>query len=140
MDLKKAICSLFEVQAGPDGVQHIVTPITYARTSDRVVVRVRQRGNAYAIDENCGSSFHASMAGGDLESEVIARWADELSSTGSVTLQDGTLSANTTDQQLIAPLIFRMAEAAQQLHAISTSQAQRQAHDLEARFSSAPFS
>jgi hypothetical protein len=80
------------------------------------------------------------MAGGDLESEVIARWADELSSTGSVTLQDGTLSANTTDQQLIAPLIFRMAEAAQQLHAISTSQAQRQAHDLEARFSSAPFS
>jgi hypothetical protein len=35
---------------------------------------------------------------------------------------------------------LRVVEAAQQLHAISTSQAQRQAHDLEARFSSAPFS
>jgi hypothetical protein len=40
-DIKRSICSLFEVYAGEKGVQRIVTPIEYAGTSDRVVVRIR---------------------------------------------------------------------------------------------------
>jgi hypothetical protein len=74
------------------------------------------------------------MAGGDVESEVIARWADELASMGKVKLQDDeTLSAVTSDPQLIGPLIFRVAEAAQTLYAISTARTERQASDFKAR-------
>ncbi|WP_175939152.1 hypothetical protein [Caballeronia sp. BCC1704] len=134
MDLKKAICSLFEVYPEPNGVQRVVTPIEYAGTGDRIVVRVRQRHEGFTVDENGEACFHASMAGGDVESEVVSRWAEDLAAAGKVRLQeDETLSAVTTDPQAIAPLIFRVAEAAQQLHAIATARTERQASDFKAR-------
>jgi len=134
MDLKKAICSLFEVYPEQNGVQRVVTPIEYAGTGDRIVVRVRQRHDEFSVDENGEACFHASMAGGDVESELIFRWAEELASAGRVKLlEDETLSAVTADPQLIAPLIFRVAEAAQQLYAIATARTERQASDFKAR-------
>lgn len=57
-DLKRAICSLFEVYADEDGVQRIVTPLEYPGSNDRIVVRVRQSGDGqgFKIDERIKGS------------------------------------------------------------------------------------
>ncbi|MDO9420424.1 MAG: hypothetical protein Q7T66_07170 [Herminiimonas sp.] len=133
-NLKKAICSLFEVHADEEGVQRIVTPLEYPGSNDVIVVRVRPSDDGFTIDENGEAAFYASLNGGDIESEAVSRWSEELSMTSPVTFtEEETISAFANDERLIAPYIFRVAEAAQQLHAIATARADRQSSDFKER-------
>lgn len=136
-DLKRKICSLFEVVDDEKGVQRIVMPIEYPSTGDKVVIRVRPRENgAFRIDEAGDASLYASMAGGDTECDSVQRWMEEAQELSSpVRYEDDTLVADALSQDLVAPYIFRVAEAAQQLFAISTSRAIRQASDFKNRLS-----
>lgn len=135
-DLKRAICSLFEVHSDEDGVQRVVTPLEYPGSSDRIVVRVRPSvdGQGFDIDENGEAAFYASINGGDIESDAVGRWAEDLSSSSPVCFsEDEKLTAFASGERLVAPYVFRVAEAAQQLHAIATSRADRQASDFKER-------
>jgi hypothetical protein len=135
-DLKRAICSLFEVHADEGGVQRVVTPLEYPGSSDQIVVRVRPSadGSGFVIDENGEAAFYAGLSGGDVESEAVGRWVEELLSTSAVRFnEDETLSAFAGSELLVAPYIFRVAEAAQQLHAISTARGDRQSNDFKDR-------
>ena len=135
-DLKRAICSLFEVYADEGGVQRIVTPLEYPGSSDRIVVRVRPSDDrlGFVIDENGEAAFYAGLNGGDVESEAIGRWAEELSMSSPVEFTDDEkLSAFANNERLIAPYVFRVAEAAQQFHAIATARTDRQSNDFKER-------
>ncbi|MDK3025449.1 hypothetical protein QO239_22890 [Cupriavidus taiwanensis] len=135
--LKRAICSLFDVHSDEGGVQRVVTPLEYAGTGDRIVVRVRVRDDgSMDIDENGEAAFYAGLSGGDIESEVVNRWALDLPNHSPVRFSsDEVLRAKVTDERLIAPYIFRVAEAAQQLFALASSRADRQASDFKDRVS-----
>jgi hypothetical protein len=127
--LKRTICSLFEVHADTNGVHRIVTPLEYPGTGDSVVIRVRPTNGGYVIDENGESCLYAGMAGGDTQSAAIERWSSEFSNLGPACLcDDEVIRATTLDERNIAPYIFRVAEAAQQLYGIATSQAERQSN------------
>lgn len=138
-DLKRAICALFEVHPDEGGVQRIVTPLEYPGSNDQIVVRVRPSddGRGFIIDENGEAAFYAGLNGGDIESEAVGRWAEEISSISPVEFtEDEKIAAFANDERLIAPYIFRVAEAAQQLHAIATARAERQASDFKERIKS----
>lgn len=136
LDIKHAICSLFEVHPDEDGVQRVITPLEYTGSGDRVVVRLRPQGMGMRLDENGEAALYASMNGGDLESGAVLRWAEDLSTASPVTLDsDETLSTYTDDERLVVPYIFRVAEAAQQLYAIATARAERQTNDFKERVS-----
>lgn len=135
-DIKRAICSLFEVHSDDNDVQRVVTPLEYPGTNDQIVVRVRPSGDgvSYVIDENGEAAFYSSLYGGDVESELIERWAEDLKSCSPVQFTDDeVLLAVANDERLIAPYIFRVAEAAQQLNAIATSKADRKDNDFKER-------
>jgi hypothetical protein len=135
-DLKRAICSLFEVHPDDEGVQRVITPLEYPGTSDRVVVRVRpsEKEQGFVIDENGEAALYASLNGGDVESDSVFRWAEDLRSFSPVSFSENEIiSAYAENERLIAPYIFRVAEAAQQLHAIATSRADRQTSDFKER-------
>lgn len=134
-DLKHAICGLFEVHADEAGVQRVVTPLEYPGSGDQVVVRVRPRDNGYAIDDNGEAVLYAGMAGGDVDSESVGRWAEDLArhSPARLDVADEVIKAYTNDTRLTAPYVFRVAEAAQQLFAIATSRTERQAGDFKQR-------
>lgn len=135
-DIKQAICSLFEVHADEGGVQRIVTPLEYPGSNDQIVIRVRpsKYGSGFVIDENGDTSLYASMNGGDVESEAVERWANEISLCSPVKFDDDEkIIAFADSEKLIAPYIFRVAEAAQQLFAIATSRSDRQVSDFKER-------
>lgn len=135
-DLKREICSLFEVHEDSLGVQRVVTPLEYPGSGDRVVIRVRplQDGSGFQIDENGESAFYAGLAGGDIDSDPIERWAEELAHLSPVQFtEDEKLQAVAKSERLVAPYIIRVAEAAQQLYALATSRANRQASDFKER-------
>jgi hypothetical protein len=140
-DIKRSICSLFEVYADEKGVQRIVTPIEYPGTSDRIVVRVRpQSDGSYRVDENGDAAMFANMADGDTESEVVKRWLEDLPENGPVSMDDDeTLVVKGRDTRLIAPSIFRVAEAAQHLYALATARADRHPSDFKERLTRAVF-
>lgn len=128
-NLQHAIGSLFEVHTDEGNVQRVVTPLEYPGSNDQIVVRVRpgQNGVGYSIDENGEAAFYASLNGGDVDSEAFGRWATELPQFSPVRFDEQeVLSAFTQNEKLIAPYIFRVAEAAQQLLSIATSRAPRQ--------------
>lgn len=136
-DLKRAMCSLFEVHQEEGGVQRIVTPLEYSGSGDRIVVRVRPAEGGLSIDENGEASLYASLAGGDVDAESVGRWAEDLASCSPVVyLPNETLVAIAPDERLVAPYIFRVAEAAQQLHALATARADRKTSDFKNRVAS----
>lgn len=130
--LKHAICSLFEVHADEGGVQRVVTPLEYQGSNDQIVIRVRPINGGFDIDENGEAAFYAGMNGGDVESDAIERWAAELVAPLVYTDQE-KITAFASDEKLIAPYVFRVAAAAQQLHAIATARADRQSSDFRDR-------
>lgn len=135
-DLKRAIFSLFEVHSDEGGVQRVVTPLEYPGSGDQIVVRVRPLGEnkGFMIDENGEAALYAGLNGGDVESDVVGRWGEDLAAVSPVEFtEDETISAFASTERLIAPYIFRVAEAAQQLHAIATARADRQASDFKER-------
>lgn len=131
--LKQTICTLFEVHEDSASVQRIVTPLEYPGSNDKVIIRVRQRSHGFEIDENGEAALYASMHGGDVDSELVQRWAEDLSQTTSLAYTDETLVASLNDQHLIAPAIFQVAAAAQQLFALATSHKEREANDFKDR-------
>ena len=135
-DLKKAICSLFDVHQDEGGVQRIVTPLEYPGSNDNIVVRVRPSsdGNGYLIDENGEAAFYSMLNGGDVESEAVGRWAEELSTISPVEFTiDEKLTAHAEHERLVAPYIFRVAEAAQQFYTVATARGDRHASDFKER-------
>ncbi|GAA5231954.1 hypothetical protein FOZ76_15270 [Verticiella sediminum] len=132
-DLRRAICSLFEVHQDEAGVQRIVTPMQYSGSGDHIVVRVRPRDEHFEVDENGEACLYASMADGDVDSEAVKRWVEELSESGAVQMRDDeVLGAKAVDERLIPILIFRVAEAAQQLYALATSRPPRKVSEFKA--------
>lgn len=134
-NLKSMICSLFEVHTERNGMQRIVTPLEYPGSGDRIVVRIRPLKNGFQLDENGEAALYASMAGGDTDTDGIDRWSTELGtySPARFDAEEQIISAFTSNQRLIAPYIFRIAEAAQQLFAISTSRTERHSSDFKDR-------
>lgn len=130
--LKQAICSLFEVHQDERGVQRIVTPLQYAGSGDQIVVRIRPSDDGFQIDENGEACFFASLAEGDVESEAVQRWAEDLASHSPVELRgDEVLVAKTNNERLVPTYVFRVAEAAQQLHALATARPPRRVSDFK---------
>lgn len=133
-DIKTRICALFQVFEDEGGVQRIVTPIEYGSTGDAVVVRVRPRGDGgFVVDENGEAALSASMAGGDVECDAVQRWLEDLRLVSPVMFDDETLCTVAQNELEIAPAVFRVAEAAQQLFTLATSRATRHASDFRAR-------
>ena len=133
-NLSHAICALFEVHEDENGVQRVITPLEYPGSNDKVVVRVRPRDGYFQIDENGEAALYASMQGGEIDSEAVARWSEDLQSTCGVSLEDGEqLQAEVTDPQRVAPAIFHVAAAAQQMFALATSYKERAASDFKDR-------
>lgn len=133
-DIKKAICALFEVHADDNGVQRVVTPLEYPGSNDLIVVRVRPSDNGFVIDENGEAGLYATLSGGDVESEAVHRWAEDLALTSPLRFTDDeTISVIAPQARLIAPYIFRVAEAAQQLHALATARTERRLNDFKER-------
>lgn len=132
LDLKRAICALFEVHEDERGVQRIVTPLEYAGSLDQVVLRVRPFGDQWRVDENGEAALYARMSGGDVESESVQRWAEGLEQSNHIDFdEDETLSTLIKDSRLLAPTIFRVASAAQQLYALATAHKEREASDFK---------
>lgn len=135
-DLKHAICSLFEVHEDADGMQRVVTPLDYPGSNDKVVVRVRPRGDHWQIDENGEAALYARMNGGDVDSENVLRWASNLDSSMLLELDaDEQLKGIVRDAQFIAPAIFRVAAAAQQLYALANAHKEREVSDFKDKVS-----
>lgn len=131
-DLKRAICTLFEVHDDGNGTQRVVTPLEYPGTNDKVVVRVRQRGEYVQIDENGEASMYASMNGGELESDNVDRWAQELLAHSHIEFtNEEMLCAHVHSALLIAPTLFHVAAAAQQLYALATAHKERETSDFK---------
>ncbi|MDM0024110.1 hypothetical protein [Variovorax saccharolyticus] len=135
LNIARSLCSLFEVFPDERGVQRVVTPLEYPGSGERVVVRVRPaEGGGFEIDENGESAMYAQMAGGDVDSDTCERWAHDLLTLSPVVFEeDETLRAFAPTERHIAPYIIRVAEAAQQLHALATSRAERKSSDFKKR-------
>ncbi len=134
ISLKQSICSLFEVHADDGGVHRVVTPLEYSGANDRIVIRVRPNGQGFKVDENGEAAFYAALNGGDIDSAVVQRWAEDLTNQSPAVFgKDEVISASASEQRLIAPYIFRVAEAAQQLYALATARPDRQANDFKDR-------
>ena len=134
LNLKQEICSLFEVHADDNGVYRIVTPLEYPGINDQIIIRVRPSDGGFLIDENGETSLYASLNGGDIESDPIERWAIEKASLSPVKFTDDErIIAYTKEEKFIVPYAFRVAEAAQQLFAISTARHDRQMSDFKER-------
>lgn len=133
-DIKTRICSLFNVLEDEGGVQRVITPIEYASTGDAVVVRVRPRSDGgFVVDENGEAALNASMAGGDIECDAVQRWLEDQRLVSPVMFDEDALCVIAQNDLEIAPAIFRVAEAAQQLFTLATSRATRHSSDFKAR-------
>lgn len=131
-DIKRAICALFEVYEDGDGVQRVVTPLEYPGSGDKVVVRVRPRNGFLQIDENGEAALYASMHGGDVGSESVNRWSEDLEASSKLEFDDEEIiKAFVTDPRLVAPYIIHVAAASQQLFALATSQKERIPSDFK---------
>lgn len=126
-DIKRNICALFEVYEEASGTQRVITPLEYPGSGDQVVVRARPRKDHWVIDENGEAAMYARMSGGELSSDSVKRWADHLAQSTQIELDaDEQLVAKVSDPRLIAPTLFHVAAAAQQLFALATSAKERE--------------
>lgn len=136
-ELKRDICALFDVYEEASGTQRIVTPLEYPGSGDRVVVRARPRDGHWVIDENGEAAMYARMSGGILSSDSIQRWAQQLAQASHIELdEDEQLITHVRDARLIAPTVFHVAAAAQQLFALATSAKERETSQFKAQVSS----
>ena len=135
-DLKRDISALFDVFEEASGTQRVVTPLEYPGSGDRVVVRARPRNGHWVIDENGEAAMYARMSGGDLNSDSIKRWAENLAQTNRIELdKEEQLVTTVSDARLIAPTLFHVAAAAQQLFALATSAKERETSQFKEQVS-----
>lgn len=125
--LKHSICQLFQVFPDEGGVYRVITPLEYPGTNHSVVIRIRRRGDFFQIDENGEAFFQAELAGGNTEATSVLRWKGSVNELLPVTIDENDIiKALTHDSHAVPALIFRVAEAAQQVFAIATSFEERQ--------------
>jgi hypothetical protein len=79
-DLKRSICSLFDVYADENGVQRIVTPIEYPAPPTK----------SWSVSACVKTAKPRCTSGwpGDTESKAMKRWREELPGMGPVRLSD----------------------------------------------------
>jgi hypothetical protein len=130
--LQRAICSLFQVHDDENGVQRVVTPLEYPGSNDQIVIRVRPTTTGYTIDENGDAAFYAGMNGGDVDTDAVSRWIETATAHSKIRIDDEVISMTASDERLIAPYIFRVADAAQQLFTIATARGSRSESDFKA--------
>lgn len=137
-NIKHAICSLFEVQPDESGVQRVITPLEYPGTKDQIVVRVRPDADGgFLIDESGDAVLYSGMSGGDVDSEAVQRWLELLPNISPARMgDDEVIRAYAKDEAHIAAYVLRVAEAAQQLHAIATARVDRHISDFKERVAS----
>lgn len=125
--MRNAIKSLFDVKT--DGsVSRVIMPVEYQGSGDNVIIRVRKRDNGYLIDDNGEAAFNVRLAGFEPNNDLMAQYKETFFKTSPVEFdEDGeTISAFTGEEKLIAPYVFRVAEAAQAYYSISTARALRE--------------
>ncbi|WP_231927690.1 hypothetical protein [Caballeronia cordobensis] len=98
---------------------------------------MRVRNGAFSIDENGEACLCASMIGGDVECSAVEQWSQSMSQLSPARLcDDEVIRATTTEERLVVPYVFRVAEAAQQLYGVATSRAERRSgSDFKGRLS-----
>jgi hypothetical protein len=127
-NLKHAMCNLFEVHEDESGVQRVITPLEYPGSHDHIVLRVRPKDDHWLVDENGEAAMYARMNGGDVGNDNVQRWAIDLERDNSVQFaEEETLSSRVFSHQMLAPTLFRVASAAQQLYTLATAHKERQA-------------
>lgn len=136
-DLQHDICALFDVSPTENGGWSVVTPMQYSGSNDHVVVHVKPTTQGWELHDNGDAVLNANLLGFDTGTDAMDRWTDDLPGTSPVAFSHETerLTASTLDGRLLAPYIFRVAEAAQQMFAISTQRHDRRSSNLREQVS-----
>lgn len=134
-DIKHRICSLFDVTETDDGGCCVVTPMQYTGSNDHVVVHIKANEGGWVLHDNGDAVLNANMLGFDTGTEALERWASELNDHGPVSYDADTelLCTNTTNSNLLAPYLFRVAEAALGLFTTATQRNERRASNFKSQ-------
>ena len=126
-NIKHSLCALFEVSETKNGGWCIVTPMQYTGSNDHVVIHIRAIESGWQIHDNGDAVMNANLLGYDAFTEAVDRWAEEMKLYGPAQFDSDTelVSAVTNNELLLAPYVFRVAEAAQQLFTIATQRPER---------------
>jgi len=132
-NIKHSLCALFEAAETENGGWYIVTPMQFNGSNDNIVVHIRPEEAGWTIHDNGDAVMNSNMLGFDADTDAIGRWADELTlySPAKYSAAEETVSTYTDKEQLLAPYVFRVAEAAQQLFTIATQRQERRASDFK---------
>jgi hypothetical protein len=132
-NIKHEIFSLFDVTATENGGWCVVTPMQYSGSNDHVVVHIRPTEHGWELHDNGDAVLNANMLGFDTDTDALERWTEDLKVYGPTHFDAATesLVADTEQDRLLAPYIFRVAEAAQQFFAIATQRHERRASNFK---------
>jgi hypothetical protein len=132
-NIKHSICALFDVTDTENGGWCVVTPMQYSGSNDNIVVHIRPDGNGWQIHDNGDAVMNANLLGFDADTDAIDRWSVDLKLHSPVAydVQSEYLVAQTSNDKLLAPYAFRVAEAAQQLFTIATQRQERRASNFK---------
>lgn len=136
-DLQHDICALFDVSKAENGGWSVVTPMQYTGSNDHVVVHIKPVQTGWELHDNGDAVLNANLLGFDTGTDAMDRWIDDLPGNSPVKFSHDSerLTASTTDGRLLAPYVFRVAEAAQQMFAISTQRHDRRSNNLREQVS-----
>jgi len=126
-NIKHSLCALFDVTETADGGWCIVTPMQYSGSNDHVVIHIRSTVSGWAIHDNGDAVMNANLLGYDVRIEAVDRWCEEMKLYGPAKYDpdEEMVVAYTDNENLLAPYVFRVAEAAQQLFTIATQRPER---------------
>lgn len=126
-NIKHGICALFDVTETENGGWCVVTPMQYSGSNDNVVIHIRPTKLGWQIHDNGESVLNANMLGYDSSTDAVARWVEEMKLYTPTRYDPDSefLLAETDNERLLAPYVFRVAEAAQQLFTIATQRQER---------------
>lgn len=126
-DIKQRICGLFEVTETGDGGWCVVTPLQYSGSNDHVVIHIQATDAGWRLHDNGDAILNANLLGFDTDTDALARWVSELDEQGPVSYdaESELLCANTHHDNLLAPYLFRVAEAALGLFTTATQRSER---------------
>lgn len=126
-NIKHNLCALFEVTETENGGWCVVTPLQYSGSNDNIVIHIQPKGDGWKIHDNGDAVMNANMLGFDTAIDAIDRWAEELHMHSPVRFNENEelLTADSDKEILLAPYVFRVAEAAQQLYTLATQRQER---------------
>lgn len=126
-NIKHSICALFDVTETENDGWCVVTPMQYSGSNDNIVVHIRPVQGEWEIHDNGDTVLNANMLGFDTTTDTIDRWEQDLHSHSPVRfdIDSELLYATADNEKLLAPYVFRVAEAAQQLFTLATQRAER---------------